>query len=389
MMTAYTMDIDEVDDAVAAILGQISLHDLGAYSVGILSCHHDFIETGVVRELAEKLPFDLVGMTSLAGTEKNGLGEFGLFLTILTSDDARFETVSTAPLSKADYRDCLIQAYRQKSDDPALIITYIPYFSHTSGVEVIKTLDKASGGIPIWGSVATGSGMGVQGGLTIHNKETSADSVVMLFFYGNVKPEFVNTALPDRNIREKRIKVTDSEGCVLKKVDGIPFVDYVRSLGIVLQEANLVSTPVLIYRDSANKTTPVAAGMYTLCEDGSVLCGSEVPEGASVSIGLIDRDGILETTAESIEKIKQIIHSQNKSCVLMISCITRYFMLAPNKEEEMRLTADAFMMNAFLPEQPNPPFMLTYSGGEVCPVMETDGAYHNRFHNYTFSALVL
>jgi hypothetical protein len=56
-------------------------------------------------------------------------------------------------------------------------------------------------------------------------------------------------------------------------------------------------------------------------------------------------------------------------------------MLAPSSEDELKkMTA---LVNG------KTPYWLSYSGGEICPVKGADGKYHNRLHNYTFSALAL
>jgi hypothetical protein len=34
------------------------------------------------------------------------------------------------------------------------------------------------------------------------------------------------------------------------------------------------------------------------------------------------------------------------------------------------------------------PYMLCYSGGEVCPIYGKDGRTYNHYHNYTFTACV-
>jgi hypothetical protein len=64
----------------------------------------------------------------------------------------------------------------------------------------------------------------------------------------------------------------------------------------------------------------------------------------------------------------------------MLPCVTRYVMMAPNNDDEMKLVMKT-VGNAL-------PHALCYSGGEICPIRDRDGRLHNHHHNYTFSACV-
>ena len=63
-------------------------------------------------------------------------------------------------------------------------------------------------------------------------------------------------------------------------------------------------------------------------------------------------------------------------------CVTRYIMLAPDQESELRLIHEELSKDG-------KPFMMGYSGGEICPMPGRDGKPRNRFHNYTFCACIL
>ncbi|MCL2809917.1 MAG: hypothetical protein FWD24_07645, partial [Treponema sp.] len=64
MFSAFTEEIDDVDAAISEILSQLDLeHSLMKNSIGILHCYHEFIDSGAVKTLSEKLPFDIIGIT--------------------------------------------------------------------------------------------------------------------------------------------------------------------------------------------------------------------------------------------------------------------------------------------------------------------------------------
>jgi hypothetical protein len=390
MMTAYTEDIDEINEAVADILGQIDLTALKRNTVGFIVCYYDFIESGMVKALCEKLPFDVIGMTSMASGSNGGFGMYTLRLTVLTSDDVEFAAAMTPPLTREQYAETIARVYEEASAprnprSPSLIISCIPQMNTIAGADITKRLDEACGGVPIWGSVTSGVDMRYEECHAIYNGDAAHESLAMLLFYGNIHPEFVVTSIPERNIRETRGIVTESCGCVLKTVNNLPIIKYLEQYGIVLRPENSTTTPLLVYYNDAE---PVALGIYTINEDGSAIFGGEIPVGASVAIAEIDREGIIETARRSMEKIRAIKETHADG-ILLLPCVTRYIMLSPDQEEEMRLVSDFFAKEFGNITGDAPPFLLGYSGGEICPVKEGDGKYHNRFHNYTFSALIL
>jgi hypothetical protein len=103
-----------------------------------------------------------------------------------------------------------------------------------------------------------------------------------------------------------------------------------------------------------------------------------MPEGAYLSLGRIDTEGILETADIGLKKI---LAAKQRNAALLLPCVTRYIMLSPRQDDEMQSVIDALDGVA--------PYALGYSGGEVCPMRKADGTWVNRFHNFSFSACVL
>jgi hypothetical protein len=198
------------------------------------------------------------------------------------------------------------------------------------------------------------------------------DSLAMLLLHGKVEPEFIVLSVSDQNILGNQGVITESEGCLLKKINGIPAVKYLESLGVILLENALYVIPLLVYYEGSNM--PVALGIYGRNDDGSLLCGGEMTEGASVAVGEISTEGILSSAAEGIRRLAQ---SGKQNGALMFPCITRYIMLTPDQDREMRYITGS-LTNSL-------PYMLGYAGGEVCPVPDESNTRRNRVHNYTFS----
>jgi hypothetical protein len=380
MYSAFTEEVDDFDVAIGQLLEQIDMGELKANSAGLINCHYDFIESGAAAAISERLPFDVIGMTTMSSGTNGDYGMYRLALTVLTSDDVSFTAVRLPGLNEDNYKGLIEDGYKearaQVTEDPKLIISYVPYLPNLSAAEVVYVFDEVVKGIPIFGSVTIGEDMRYTDCRTIYNGEIDGDAVVMLLISGDVEPKFFVTSIPERNIRENRAVITDSEGCVLKTLNDVPVIDYMADLGIILKQEDATTTPFLLYHDESSE--PVAVGIFTVNDDGSAIAGGRVPIGAKVAIGRIDQVGIVDTANTTIDKIEG---SDAKNGILLHPCVTRFIMLAPNQNDEHQTVSRRLDEGL--------PYMLGYSGGEICPVMGDDGKYHNRFHNYTFSACVL
>ena len=381
MYTARTSEIDEISEAISEIKSQIDLSALKKHSGGLIFCHIDFVDSGVVTALCEQLPFNIIGMTSMAGADEQGYGLFDLTLTVLTSDEVSFEVGMTDSINHDNYTDQIDLLYNQirgrVKEDPALIFTFMPYIREVSGYEVVATMDKSCNGIPMWGSITNSIDFNYETVQTICNGKNLPGGVAMMFVNGPVEPKFIVSSIPERSISNNRAIITKSEGAVLYEVNDTPILEHLAKIGLVITKENITTTPLMLYYGDAEE--PVALGFYTLFDDGSVLTGGEMPVGTSFAVGSIDARGIFES-AES--GLKQILEYENRQATLLLPCVTRYIMLAPDQESELRLINDQLASSGR-------PYMMGYSGGEICPMPGPDGKLYNRFHNYTFCACVL
>ncbi|MDR2108196.1 MAG: FIST C-terminal domain-containing protein [Coriobacteriales bacterium] len=380
---AVTEEVDDIDDAWADISTQIDFLALDSNSVGIITCYYDFIESGLLAELNERLPFETIGTTSMSAASSKGIGVCQLILMVLTGDDVCFSTAQSAPLGKDDYRTALAQAFddarSRLSCEPVFAISYLPYLHDISGAQMLQTLDEAAEGRPVWGGIASGVDMTYAFSTVLHNGSAKETVCSLLLIGGAVEPEFVVTSIPSRNVFESKALVTSSEESLIREINGIAAQEYFRSIGIQPDDHDTTTIPIIV--DSGDGSKPVALAMYGADENGAVLCGGFVPQGSTLSIAGIDREGILDTAQASLDELAAL---DKHSGLLLMPCVTRYIMLAPNPEAEMELA-----LKYLSATEPSLPYYLGYAGGELCPVKAGDGKYHNRFHNFTFSACIL
>ncbi|MDR2672748.1 MAG: FIST C-terminal domain-containing protein [Coriobacteriales bacterium] len=379
MQTAFTTEIDDVDDALEELFSQISFDALQQNSLAVVNCYYDFFETGIYSALVEKLPFDVVGCTSMASATQNDLGQYRLNLTILTSDDVSFATAVTKPLVDEHYAKTIAAGFDEAraalGKEPTMLLTFFPMSFTLSASDMLSALDTACKEAPVFGSLPSGINMNYDGCRTFLNDDVHTDALVLALFSGNFEPRFTVTHIPDRNIRQGRFTVTESEGCVLRKVNDTPVLDYLNSLGLYLSAENRTTIPFILYPSGSHN--PVATAVYAINDDGSLLLGAPAPIGMMMAIGEIDSEGILSTGQDNLDALLKDDKSRG---VLLTPCITRYIMLAPNQDDEM------VAVNASLYDKM--PYALHYAGGEVCPIKGADGRWHNQFHNFSLPVCV-
>jgi len=381
MYTARTSELDEIDEAISEIKNQIDFSALKKYSGGLIFCHLDFIDAGVVEALCNELPFDVIGMTSMANADEHGYSLYDLALTVLTSDEVSFSVGMTNGINHDNYESEIDQLYNKirsnVDSDPTMIFTFVPYIRDVAGYEVVAAMDKSCHSIPMWGSITSSIDFNYETVQTICNGNALGAGLAMMFVNGPVEPKFIVSSLPKRNISNNRAIVTNSEGAILREINDLPILEYLANIGLIITKENITTTPLMVYYDGSEK--PVALGFYTLFEDGSVLTGGEIPTGTSFAVGSIDSQGIFESAQIGLS---QILDCKERQATLLLPCVTRYIMLSPDQESELRLIDETLADSGKA-------FMMGYSGGEICPMPGPDGKLHNRFHNYTFCACIL
>jgi hypothetical protein len=381
MFTAYTEEVDEVEDGIAELLGQIDLGALKKNSVGLVTCHSDFTNSAFIGELCKKLPFDIIGMTTMASANQHGQGMFSLSLAVLTSDEIVFETAMAGSLNPGNCHNKLKAVYsdtvKKLSGKPSMILTFFPFIQELSGMQMHKDFDEICGGIPFWGSIASSPDAQTGHWFVFRNGDIDSKGLAMILMHGPVEPEFIVISLPSENIRKTRGRITSSDGCRVMEIDGIPPLKYMDNIGISIQKDVPFAMPLMVYYEGTAE--PVALGIYTVNDDGSVMCGGEMPVGATVAIGDITVEGTLASAAECMERVKK---TNKRGGALFLPCITRYIMLTPVHDREISVVIDKMENGSFMP------FFMAYSGGEICPVKDRIGELQNRFHNFTFVACI-
>ena len=383
MLTAFTLEIDDVDLAIEEIKAQIDFEkELMKCSVGLVTCYSEFIDSGVVEKLCEVLPFDVIGCTTSSSGTEAGISSLALSLTVLTADDVVFETVLTQGLTDSQEEKIKAAYDAAKTglkEEPKLALAFMPLIFTVDGEVFLEAMDSVSGHLPIFATLAVDHTRDYRYSTVICNGKSYKDAMAMVLIGGNVQPKFVVGGLPMERILKQQAIITDSHANILKEVNGIPVVEYLKNMGLTTEDGKVegvtASPPfVLDYRDG---TDPVVRAIFAQTPEGHAVCGARVPVGATLAISAIDHDVVLDVTAKVMETIK----AQELNGVLLFSCIGRNYALGANLLDEL----DLILKNL----GGKTPFMAAYSGGEVCPMYDKQGHTKNRFHNNTIIACIL
>ena len=383
MINAWTLELDTPEAAVAEILEQLDLeNNLLSNAAGFITCSYDFIETGMVKAICEALPFEVSGCTTFTNATNEESGSMLLCLTVLTADDCSFAT-ALSPVLSGDITEHLTNTYDEAAakldSPPKLVLAFVPMMQSLGGGLIIQALNKAAQGPPIFGTTACDFDTAhYTHSYTLYNGQHLREQLSMLLIAGNVQPHFVVTATSEQNLRKQQAVITDSEGSILKAVNGMSTRSYLESIGLIQggSEKGLSSVPFMVnYNDG---TQPLARAIYSLSDDGSALCGGLMPKGSTLSIGRMDVEDILLSAEQSL---KRILDFEGICGIITFPCLGRNLILGMDFLREIE------QVQKHVPK--SLPVHLAYSGGEVCPVYDGNGNAVNRFHNFTFIACAL
>jgi hypothetical protein len=386
-LTAHTAEIDDVETAVSEILQQLRKEDLLANSVGLLTCYTDFLESGVVKALCNALPFEVVGSTTLGNSVPGSADEMSLTLMVLTSDDVSFAIGLTEPCSsgdeaplRAEYQAALAKIGRR----PSLMISFAPLLVNIGGDFFVDAFSAISDGVPNFGMLSVDHNIDYHDSQVICNGEAYRDRYAFVLLAGGVKPRFfIGSISPEKIFREKGV-VTASNGNQLQTINGRPVVDYLKGIGLTSDEKGTIigvnTFPFIV--DYNDGTMPVVRAIFAQTPEGYAVCGGDIPVGATLGVGVMDAQEVIATTQKSLSSTLAL---QNINCVLMFSCIGRYFALGYSPMREINEVRE-------LMEETRIPYQFTYSGAELCPVYEKErheDLIINRNHNDTIVICVL
>jgi hypothetical protein len=382
MLTAYTEEIDDVEAAVSGLIEQIKPEkNLLKNSAALVHCYHEFIEAGVLEALDKKLGFPVLGTTTIALALPGSIGDMGLSLTVLTSDDIRFSSGISDPVSSGEIEKSVTDLYKKVTagfeEKPALVFAFPPLLKGEGqgGDVFVAELEKASGGgIPLFGTLSITNEAGERMSRVLYGGKSYESSVALLACYGSLKPEFYTVAVTEKALQAKRAKITGAKLNVIEAINNMPAGKYLESIG--LSFSSLLYMPIIIYPGDGSKV--FRTGLKIL-DNGALMITGMAPRNAEISFSSINDKDVLESTATLLQRITQ--KTAEGRNILIYACCSRLWILGPRWKEEPGKAAACIKDTV--------PWHFVYSGGEVFPSILANGNTVNNLQNYSVIVCVL
>ncbi|MDR0929650.1 MAG: FIST C-terminal domain-containing protein [Oscillospiraceae bacterium] len=392
--TACTKEIDDLEVAVSEITAQLAAQGaLSENRLGIISCHYEFVLSGVPEALCRALPFPVMGISTVTTgiapippgvAADKAEGTLCLSLMVLAAGegmDFRFETAITDPVkSGMDIHDLLRPVFEGK-EKPALVLTLGTGISVLPGDSLVAAVTQLSGGAPMFGAYSVDdSPTFAEECFLITSKGIFRDRVGFVLFYGDIEPKFYSASISEKNTLPNVSVVTAVSGKEIESINNKPVTDFLSSYGITGETlaSGAGMSLALILRDEADGPHYTRV-MMQLTPENTLICAGELKKGTQIRLGWIEKSDMLYTAGATMRTALEENRGK-KSVALIYSCATRSSELGTDVLSEIRVVRE--IMGQI-------PFTMAYAGGELGPIVYQDGRFSNKFFNQTFIVCAL
>ena len=384
----YTLEIDNHVQALYEIREQLKQKiALMKSTIGVVMCHPEFISSGVLEYICENIPFDLVGITTSSQAVNGKIGETILTVFVMTSDDIQFITGVTDSLI-VDVDKPVRTAYEEVmkgiSEVPTLALLFPPFTPH-SGDSYIRAMGKITPRTALFGALSIDDTATFKNSKTIYKGKTFECEMAFVLCVGNINPRFLLSTVSNNADMSQSIPVTKANGKYVYEIDGTNAFEYFVDIGLIDRRGSLGSfqfIPIKVEMMKRNDKSgvPVIRGLDYFMENGTAVFHGDVEEGANITILKCDVNDILFTANHTIRQMNKL---QNINGAMIFPCAVRHSTLASVNTPTLELQTALSEIN------PQIPFMMGYSGGEICPTSFYDGIPVNRYHSYSLIIMVV
>lgn len=358
-------------------------------SIGFLSLDSQLDAAEVLRLLGEQVSFPIAGGTSFTYPLAEHANDVSAALSVLSLDKLEFALTVSEPLDEKKCKELVSAAYadcRAKlPGDPRLLFILMPHIPGLDTDRFLNALFEEAGKIPVFGGVTTGDLVSTQAHV-FAGHAAYKDRMVLLALGGDIRPVFaVGSQLTE--LTQYGPTVTEADGRIVKKVDGMTFCEYMQRLGISPEDrVNGVDALVqygplpcrLHHKLKDDDGVPeLRCISFTRLEEGSAAFSSCLPVGTRINMGSIQKNDVVESSERCLDEILEKIAAQENqdyrySLLFTVPCIARYFAMLGGENLENTLLArkipSGLVVNTF------------YGFCEIGPTQNKSG-YNNRSHN--------
>ena len=393
----YTDEVDDTEEVVQIIFDEFEDFALKKNSLGIIFMEEDVEYLEIYQGLSERWKFPIIGCTATAMlASSDGYDSDGMTIMLMTADDCEFVAGVTGELDRDNYKDSISELYSglhsQLGEEEKLVISYgvcVTAKNHVAADDLLAATDEVCGHKPIVGGLAADR-FNFADTRVFCNDKLIKNGLVMALVSGHIKPRYYHVTSMENSFSRQSYLITKSDHNEVMCLDGEPMKDVLERENFEVSKTDVLReyllTPFIVTVPQPGGGEIRAARNLSLInqENKSGIFLGAMPEGATLQVGMVDREIVRETVDEVTDAMLADIKDDEYtySTMIVTSCAARYLALASQIEDA------AAGWVASLPKDLT--MIGMYSNGEFCPVTdEKTGTDHNTFHNFTFCMLVI
>jgi len=388
LYTSFTKEIDSPKDAIKEILEQLNPEkNMLKNTIGIIHFYHDFAKAGIWEQFLDVLPFELAGCASSYTGASGQHGDVAVSVTMLTSDDSYFvvrtiDDLDTKTIDQVNKEVTHLYGELCAEEKPKMIMPFLPPIPHCSITNLYFTMNGFDKDVFLFGMQAFNITGSYDTNFVFANSKMSVSMCAFVAFYGNIKPDFhIGSSFLDENSLWEEAVITESDGSLLKSINGISAVEYFKRKGIISSKnkgAGIMTIPALITYQNGTKTGCAFLGIVKDTE--YVFAARTLQDGAKITFTDMEGEKILT----SAEAVMEEINTMKRNDLFICISAARAWSLGSNFFAELQKIYEC--AQKYEKENGEPlRYSAVYTGSELCPIRDKLGNYKNMPHNYTFT----
>ena len=335
----------------------------------------------------------MVGGTTAGELSTKGFSLNSVVVMALNSETLDFTTGIGRKMSEDENRcgkDLIDDISKKHSFDDALSLLVFPDGMGGDGCKVIDGINSAlSQKLEIIGG-CLGDGDAFGHTYQFYNGKVYEDAIPGVLISGNGK---FSTGIGVRSGFESignKMFCTESDGNIVKRIDGIKALDLYRELlgdertkrlpGIFLEYPfGLIDEKVSI---SGEEYFQLRCGLTADESDGSITCAGSIPEGSAITITTGSRGDLINGAKLAAEQAKASLGDATPKFIMVFSCVGRKLVLGRRVEEEIAIVKKTIGNDV--------PLIGFYTYGEIGPIdKKRNSLCEAKFHNETLVIWIL
>lgn len=332
-----------------------------------------------VREVSGKTP--LIGCSDAGEIITQGPREKGVAVMAIKSDNIDFVTASGGMINNKPIEagKKLAQEVKDKAAGNLKCLMILSDVLTGNGADIVRGIqDEFSDEVLLFGGAA-GDDFLFKKTFSYLDNKVLPSSLVGVGFTGDfsigigVRHGWEPIGLP--------MKITKSEGAVLKEVDNKPAIriyeDYFGKKAEEIKKEPLarmaITYPLGMKIEVSDEF--LVRDPITVDDKGAITCAAEVPEGAEVNLMIGSKEEAVKAAEKAAITAKEQLKGKTPAAIIVFNCIARNKLFGRQADKEIEV------IKSILGE--NVPLIGFYTYGEIAP-FGTSGQYRKSyFHNET------